>query len=266
MAAENEYGDVAAQIGGTYVDVTSVMSNPTVDPHTFEVSPQLAQTISSAQIVIQNGLGYDGFMNTIESAVGGHGRVVIEVRKLLGRPQSTPNPHLWYDPATMPAVARELASDLSAIDPAHASYFTANAASFAASVASWTQALAAVPHVPVATTEPVADYLLEAAGVSNLTPFRFQADIMNGVDPTPQDVSFVDGLLSSHRVKALVYNVQVVDSVTEGFVTEAKRAGIPIVGVYETMPVPGYHFVSWMLAETHALQEAVTAGVSAPTL
>ena len=109
----------------------------------------------------------------------------------------------------------------------------------------------------VATTEPVADYMLQAAGVDNLTPFSMQADIMNGTDPAPQAVSLQNALFSSHRVKAFIYNQQVTDSVTQEFLKHAHAAGIPVVGVYETMPTPGYDYQSWMMAELQALQRAV---------
>jgi zinc/manganese transport system substrate-binding protein len=269
VAAENEYGDVASQIGGSYVSVYSVESNPNTDPHTYELSPRVAASIGSASVIIQNGVGYDSFMQKIESASGGH-HAVIDVQTLLGLPGDTPNPHLWYDPKTMPAVASALARDLSALQPAHAAYFAANADRFTASLAPWTAALAqfrsAHPGVPVATTEPVADYMLQAAGADNRTPFSFQADIMNGVDPAPQDVSLVTNLLRHGQVKALVYNQQVTDTITEGFIKDARQAGIPVVGVYETMPVPGYDYQSWMLTELHALDRAVTSGVSTQRL
>ncbi len=266
VAAENEYGNVAAQIGGNYVSVTSVESNPNTDPHTYEVSPGIAQAISSAQLVIQNGVGYDAFMTKIESASANSKRQVINVQHLLGLPDSTPNPHLWYGPKTMPKVAHALATDFGTLRPADAPYFKANAAKFITSLDPWLAAIArfkaTYPNTDVASTEPVADYMLEAAGTHNLTPFRFQADIMNGVDPSPQDVTFQTGLFAEHKVKVFVYNEQVTDSLTQSFITAAKSAGIPIIGVYETMPVPGYNYQSWMLAEVQALQRAVAAKLS----
>ncbi|HXZ83382.1 MAG TPA: zinc ABC transporter substrate-binding protein [Acidimicrobiales bacterium] len=270
VAAENEYGNVAAQIGGRYVTVDSVESNPNTDPHTYEVSPGVAQAVSSARVVIQNGIGYDDFMTKIESASPNPRRYVVDVQQLLGLPDSTPNPHLWYNPASMPKVADKLAADFSEIDPRHAAYFRANAAAFATSLRPWLQAIARFrsthPNTPVATTEPVADYMLEAAGTKNLTPFTLQADIMNGVDPSPQDVSIQEGLFSQYKVKVFVYNQQVTDSLTESFIADALHAGIPVVGVYETMPVPGYDYQSWMLAEVAALQKAVADDVSTTRL
>jgi zinc/manganese transport system substrate-binding protein len=266
VAAENEYGNVASQIGGRYAQVSSIESNPNTDPHTYEVSPKVAGEVSGAQLVIQNGVGYDAFMSKIESASSSSTRQVINVQHLLGLPDSTPNPHLWYDPSTMPRVATTVATDLAKLDPGHASYFRANARRFVASLGPWMTAIAQLkatyPGAPVATTEPVADYLLQAAGINNRTPFAFQADIMNGVDPSPQDVSLEHSLLSHRQVKVLVYNQQVTDSLTQSFIADAKKAGIPVVGVYETMPVPGYDYQSWMMAEVHALDQALANKVS----
>ncbi len=236
VGAENQYANVIAQVGGRYVTTLAIESNPNTDPHTFEASPSVAETVAAAGLVVQNGLGYDTFMERIESASGGVGsnskRKVIDVQKLLGLPDSTSNPHLWYAPRTMPAVARAIAADLSALQPAHAAYFQANAASFERSLTPWHVALeqfaTEYPHTPVATTEPVGDYMLEAAGTVNLTPFGLQADIMNGVDPAPQDVTLQNGLFASHRVKAFVYNQQVTDSLTQSFLTASqtlRRAG-----------------------------------------
>jgi zinc/manganese transport system substrate-binding protein len=270
VAAENEYGSVASQIGGQYVSVTSVESNPNTDPHTYEVSPGVAQAVSAAQVVIQNGVGYDDYMTKIESASPNSKRDVLNVQQLLGLPNSTPNPHLWYNPTTMPKVADALASDFGALDPGHAAYFKANAATFITSLNPWLQAIAhfkaTYPNTPVATTEPVADYMLQAAGADNLTPFTFQADIMNGVDPSPQDVSLETSFFTQHKVKVFVYNQQVTDSLTQSFITTARKAGVPVIGVYETMPVPGYNYQTWMLAEVNALQKAVVDHTSTTRL
>ncbi len=266
IGAENEYANVIQQVGGKYVQVSAIMSNPNTDPHTFEASPAVARQVSAAQLVVQNGVGYDTWATTIENAAPSSGRKVINVQQLLGLPDSTPNPHLWYKPTTMPAVANAVAADLAAIQPAHAAYFKANAAAFTASLAAWNQAIgkfkAAYPGTPVATTEPVADYMLQAAGADNLTPWTFQADIMNGTDPSPQGVAAEKALFTQHKVKAFLYNQQVTDSLTDSFISLAHANGVPVVGVYETMPTPGYDYQSWMLAEINALDKAVTAKVS----
>ena len=270
IGAENEYADVISQVGGRYVQASSIMSNPNTDPHTFEASPAVAREISAARLVVQNGVGYDDWATTIENAAPSDGRKVIDVQQLLDLPDSTPNPHLWYDPSTMPAVANAIAADLGQIDPAHAPYYKANAASFIASLAAWGKALAtfkaAHPGTPVATTEPVADYMLQAAGTDNLTPWTFQADIMNGTDPSPQNTALQDSLFTQHKVKVFLYNQQVTDSLTESFIKLANENGIPVVGVYETMPTPGYTYQTWMEAEVNALNKAVTDKVSTEKL
>ena len=266
VGAENEYANVISQVGGNYVQVSAIMSNPNTDPHTFEASASVAREVSAAQLVVQNGVGYDTFMNTIENAAPSSSRKVIVVQDLLGLPDSTPNPHLWYKPVTMPAVANAIAADLAALQPAHASYFKARAAAFIGSLTAWDNAIAAFkasyPNTPVATTEPVADYMLQAAGADNLTPWALQADIMNGTDPSAQDVATERSLFTQRQVKVFLYNQQVTDSLTESFIALAQANGVPVVGVYETMPVPGYDYQSWMLAEVQALQKAVADKIS----
>ena len=270
IGAENEYANVLGQIGGRYVHVSSILNNPGTDPHTFETSPSVAQEVSGAQLIVQNGLGYDDWISRIESASPSAGRKVIVVQHLLGLPDSTPNPHLWYGPKTMPVVARAMAADLSALQPAHAAYFRARLAAFDRSLAPWLNAIAQFRAkyggTRAATTEPVADYLLQAMGIANLTPFRFQADIMNGVDPAPQDIALVNSFFTQHKVKVFVYNQQVTDALTTSIRQTASSAGVPIVGVYETMPTPGYRYQSWMLAEVRAIQKAVAGKISTQRL
>ncbi len=269
IGAESEYANVLSQIGGKYVHVTAILDNPNTDPHTFEASPQVAQEVSSAQLIVQNGVGYDSWMTRIESASSNTQRKVIVVQDLLGLPDSTPNPHLWYDPKTMPAAAKAMATDLSALQPGHAAYFQANLTKFDNSLSPWLTAIAQFKTkyagTTAATTEPVADYLLTAMGISNRTPFTFQADIMNGVDPAPQDIALENGFFSKHQVKVFCYNQQVVDALTTSIRQNALNDGVPVVGVYETMPT-GYTYQSWMLAEVHAIEKAVTSKVSTQKL
>jgi zinc/manganese transport system substrate-binding protein len=269
VGAENEYANVLGQIGGRYVRVSAVLDNPNTDPHTFEASPKVAQEVSSAQLIVQNGLGYDGWMNKIESASPNTGRKVITVQQVLGLPDSSPNPHLWYDPATMPAVAKAIAARLSALQPGHKAYFQARLQAFNRSLDPWRNAIAAFkakyPGTTAATTEPVADYLLTAMGITNLTPFRFQADIMNGTDPAPQDIALVNSLFAQHKVRLFAYNQQVTDSLTSSIRDNALKAGVPLVGVYETMPT-GYTYQRWMLAEVSAIEKAVASKTSTQKL
>jgi zinc/manganese transport system substrate-binding protein len=261
IGAESQYANVLAQIGGKYVSVEAVLKNPNTDPHTFEASPRVAEEVGRARLVVQNGLGYDGFMNDIESASPNSKRVVIVVQHVLDLSDSTPNPHLWYKPTTMPKVAAVMAKDLATIDPARRGYFLANLATFDASLQPWLRAIAtfkATYHgTRVAVTEPVADYLLVAMGAKILTPFVFQADIMNGVDPSPEDIALEDGYFTKHQVKVFCYNEQVIDSLTDSIRQTAQDVHVPVVGVYETMPTPGFTYQRWMLAEVTAISAAV---------
>jgi len=270
VGIENEYADVIQQIGGRYVSTSSIESNPNTDPHTFEASPRVAQQIAGAALVVENGVGYDGWADKIIAAAPNPHRVVINVQHLLGLPNSTPNPHLWYDPTTMPVVAKAVATALGRMAPGHAAYFRANVATFDHSLKPWYAAIAAfkAQHdgTPVAVTEPVGDYMLQAVGADIETPFSLQAAIMNGTDPSPQDVATQNALFNKRKVKVFVYNQQVTDPLTASFLDLARKNHIPVVGVYETMPAPGYSYQSWMLAEVQALQRAVTAGVSTQSL
>jgi zinc/manganese transport system substrate-binding protein len=263
VGAENEYANVLSQIGGKYVAVTSILNNPNTDPHTFEASASVAEEVAHAQLIVQNGVGYDGFMNNIEAASPNAKRKVIVAQDVLGLPITTRNPHLWYKPTTMPAVAKVMVKDLDTLAPRHAAYFAANLKTFDRSLRPWLSAIAAFmkkyPHTPVAVTEPVADYLLQAMGAKVLTPFVFQADIMNGVDPAPEDISLEDGFFTKHEVKLFCYNEQVVDALTTSIRETAKAAHVPVVGVYETMPTPGFDYQTWMLAEVKALESAVSS-------
>jgi zinc/manganese transport system substrate-binding protein len=270
IGAENEYANVLGQIGGRYVHVSSILANPNTDPHTFEASPRVAQEVSAAELIVQNGVGYDSWISKMESASTNPNRKVIVVQHVLGLPDSTPNPHLWYNPATMPAVAKLMAADLSALRPAHTADFQANLRAFDHSLTPWLNAIAQFkanyPNTQVATTEPVADYLLSAMGATNLTPFSFQADIMNGVEPSPQDIATENGFFSQHKVKVFAYNQQVISTLTTSIGQNALKAGVPVVGVYETMPTPGYDYQSWMLAEVKAIQKAVASQISTQKL
>lgn len=265
IGAENEYANVLAQIGGRYVQAVGIMANPNTDPHTFEASTVDASLVAKAALVVQNGLGYDGFMQNLEGASPNPRRIVVTAAQVVGAPPASPNPHLWYRPNTMPKVAARIAQALGSLDPAHRSYYQRNLAAFDRSLRPWQAALrrlgTAARGKSALVTEPVADYLLQAAGVGIATPWTFQAAVMNGQDPSPQDVATMDRLLRQHKVSVLVYNYQAVDATTASLLSLARQHGVPVVGVYETMP-QGYDYQRWMLAETDGLYTAIMQGRS----
>lgn len=270
VGAENQYANVISQVGGRYVQVTAIMSDPNTDPHTFEVSTGVARSVASAQLIVQNGVGYDEFMNQLESATPNASRDVIDVQTLVGLSNDTKNPHLWYDTKFITKTAVKIEKDLAALEPKHKDYFARRLARFQASIGKLESAVVTFRHKfggdKVATTEPVADYLLGALGLDNLTPFRFQADIMNGVDPSPEDIALQQSFFTSHQVKVFCYNAQVSSSVTTTLRALAEKSHVPVVAVYETMPTPGYDYQSWMLAEIGALTKALVAKQSTKEL
>jgi zinc/manganese transport system substrate-binding protein len=255
IGAENMYADVIAQIGGPYVTVTSILDNPNTDPHAYESSTTDASAVGKADLIVQNGLGYDAFMGKLEAASPRTGRTVITVGDTLGF-KTGDNPHLWYQPQTMPTVAGLIAAQLSRRDPAHAAVFEANRTKFIASLKPWVAQIDALRHAfpaaPVAVTEPVFNYTAGAIGFDVRTPNAFQLAIEEGNDPAPQDVAAMRTLLSTRAVRVFIYNQQTVEPTTSQLLDVARRSHVPVVGVYETMPA-GYTYASWMKAEVDAV-------------
>jgi zinc/manganese transport system substrate-binding protein len=268
VGAENFYADVISQIGGTHVDVHSVLSNPNTDPHSYESNTVDASAVASADLIVENGVGYDAFMQKLEDASPRSERTVIDVGQIFAK-RAGDNPHLWYLPATMPRIAGLIASELSKRDPADAKEFAANRKRFVASLQPWTAQIAALNHAykgtPVAVTEPVFNYTAEALGLVIRTPVSFQLAVEEGNDPAPQDVAAVSALLSGKTVKAFIYNQQTVEPTTSRMLDLAHKSSIPVIGVYETMPA-GLSYQQWMKAEVDAIARAIRSGVSTEKL
>ncbi len=258
VAAENFYGDVARQIGGPNVHVTSILSNPDEDPHLFEASPSVARAISAARIVVYSGIDYDPWMEKLLSAARSGERQAIVVAELVGR-KTGDNPHIWYDPATMLAYAKALGAALDADDPAHASVYDQRLVRFTASIAP-IQAKIATLHqrlagTPVTATEPVFGYMFEALGMQ-VRNLAFQMAVMNGTEPSASDVAAFETDLRTRAVKLLVYNAQASDPIAQRMERLAKASHVPIVSVAETEP-PGKTYQSWMLGELDDVDKAL---------
>ena len=262
VAAENFYGDIVRQIGGGHVDVTSILSDPNADPHLFEPGSSAALAVAKAKLVIQNGVGYDAFISRLESASPSSGREVVTIADVLGVRGADANPHLWYDVPELGRIAGAIAAGLERADPAHAATYRAGLQRFTPSLRPLDAEVARIKQafagVPVAYTEPVPGYLLAAAGLRNLAPSSFTRAIENGTDPAPRDVAAFDELIRSHTIRALLYNDQAVSPVTARMRDEAEKAGIPVVGVSETLPAH-LTFQQWQLAQARALYRALSA-------
>jgi len=258
VAAENFYGSVAQQIGGDRVSVASILSNPDQDPHLFEVSPAVVRQIAAAQIVIYNGADYDPWMKQLLEVTPKPGRAVIIAADLMNK-KAGDNPHLWYDPTTMPAVASALAAALTAADPAHKDDYAARLKSFIASLAPLNEKIAAIRSkyagVAVTASEPVFGYMAAALNLK-MRNERFQLAIMNDTEPSAGDVAAFERDLEMHKVRVVFYNKQATDEVVRHLIDLARAANIPVVGVTETCP-GGSSYQAWMLAQLDETEKAL---------
>jgi zinc/manganese transport system substrate-binding protein len=261
VAAENMYGDVAAAIAGDRAIVQDILSNPNTDPHFFEASPSVARALAGADIVVVNGEGYDPWMQTLLGASARAGRQVLTVADLMHAAPGG-NPHLWYAPATMPQVARALAAALTRQDPAGAEIYATRLDSVLKQLHRLDDRVAALRARlvgrPVTATEPVFGLMAQAIGL-NMRNERFQLAVMNGTEPRASDVAAMEADLRGRKVGALLYNAQVTDASTQRLLGIAHDAGVPVVGVTETLP-PNEHYTGWMLDQLTAVATALHAG------
>ncbi len=258
VAAENFYGDIAKQIGGTHVAVTSILSNPDQDPHMFEASPSVARNISAAGLVIYNGIDYDPWVAKLLGAAKSSDRQTIVVADLIGK-KAGDNPHIWYDPTTMLAAAKALADSFTKADPAHAADYSANLAKFQQSMqpvqAKITALHARLTGVPATATEPVFGYMFDALGMT-VRNASFQLAVMNNTEPSASDVAAFENDLKTHQVKLLVYNSQASDPVAVRMEKLAKASHVAVVGATETEPA-GKTYQAWMTSELDAVDRAL---------
>jgi zinc/manganese transport system substrate-binding protein len=260
VAAENFWGNIAGQLGGKAVSVTSLITNPNADPHLFETNALDAAKLAQAKVVIENGVNYDNWMHALLSADSGH-PIVVTAANVLHVSGSDPNPHLWYDIPAVPKVAAAIAAALTKADPRGAASFKANLARFDASLQPLDATLATIrsqfTEAPVAYTERVPGYALAAAHLSVKTPVGFARAVEDGVDPGPADTLAMQLLLTDHKIDVLLYNVQTVTPVTTQIRALAKKSGIPIVGVSETMPAGAHTYQQWQESQLTALLHAL---------
>ena len=260
VAAENAYGDIAAQIGGSHVSVTSILSSPAADPHLFEPATSGGLAVSRAKVVLQNGLGYDAFMTRLEDAAPSKSRVVVTMADVLGARGKDANPHLWYDVPRLDRIASATAAALVRADPAHAAAYRRGLGRFERSLAPLRREVATIRSrfrgAPVAYTERVPGYLVAAAGLRNLAPSAFTRPVEEGTEPPPSALAEMSALVAQHRIRVLLYNAQAVSPLTAQVLAAARNAGTPVVPVRETLP-PHSSFQQWQLAQARALAGAL---------
>jgi zinc/manganese transport system substrate-binding protein len=265
VASTDVYGDIASQIGGSSVKVTSIINDPSQDPHSYEGDARVQLALSQADVVIKNGGGYDDFVGTLLAGANNPTAAVVDVATLSGLNQhpssGTFNEHLWYDFPTMKKLVSTLASKLAALDPGHGVDFRANAKTFTGKLTALEAREAAVNAASggdgVAITEPVPLYLLSAAGLVNRTPPEFSQAVEEGTDVPPAILQQTLALFSSHTVRALVYNAQTSGPETDALLKEATAAKVAVVPVTETLP-KGKDYLQWMSDNLTAIEAAVS--------
>ncbi|QSE82047.1 metal ABC transporter solute-binding protein, Zn/Mn family [Rhodococcus koreensis] len=274
VASTNVWGSVAQAVAGDKVDVTSIITEPSSDPHSFEASPTDAAKLTDASLIVYNGGGYDHFVDDI-IGTGNSDQLTVNAFDLLeggahagegggdsheGHDHGDVNEHVWFDVDTVDAAAQSIADKLGQLDPDNADAYKANAATFHGQleqISAITDGIAAAhKDAPVAQTEPIAYYLLQSAGLKDVTPPDFTSAIENGNDPAPAAIAATRQLLTGKQVQALVYNVQTQDRVTQDVRATAESAGIPVVEVTETLP-EGLDYIQWQTNTAESLAAAL---------
>ncbi|MFC4591702.1 metal ABC transporter solute-binding protein, Zn/Mn family [Sphaerisporangium corydalis] len=263
VASTDVYGDIARQVGGDRVAVTSFVTDPAQDPHSYEAGTRDRLALSKARVVIENGGGYDDFVDTLLKAAGNGPAVLLNAVTISGRtapPGEELNEHVWYDLPAMGRLADRISAALGTVDPAGAATYAAGAKAFRLRLRPLVDQEAALARTSggaaVAVTEPVPLYMLRAAGLRNATPPAFSEAVEEGDDVSPSVLRETLALFGGGRVKALVYNEQTAGPETEQVRRAATDAGVPVVPVTETLPA-GQDYIGWMTANLAALRTAL---------
>ena len=259
MAAENFYGDIVKQLGGEHVSVTSILSNPNVDPHEYESDVQNALAVTNANVVIENGLDYDTWMDKLLSASPNKTRILLVGGKLANHPLPD-NPHVWYGIDNIQTIAQAITNSLKKVDPKDAKEFDANLVKFDTSLGPLTAKMidikAKYVELRLGLTETIYLYQTGPEGLNVLTPFEFQRAIAEGNDPSVADVKTTNDQVNQKQVKILIYNEQTITPITTNLQNAAEKLNIPIVPVSETMP-PQDHYQTWMMSQLDNLESAL---------
>jgi zinc/manganese transport system substrate-binding protein len=261
VAAENFWGSIAGQIAGAKASVQSIITNPGEDPHSYEPSAGDARTLATAQLVIVNGIGYDPWAPKLLAANPTPGRAVLTVGDLLGLKEGD-NPHRWYDPADVAAVATAITNDLIKLDPKDAAYFehrralflTGRLAPYHALIARIRQRYAGIP---VGASESIFALLSPSLGLRLVTPYSFMKSISEGTEVTAQDALTTAQQITAHQIKVWVYNSQNATPEIQRLNAMAQAAHIPIATITETLAPASATFEQWQVAELTRLAQAL---------
>jgi zinc/manganese transport system substrate-binding protein len=263
VVSVDQWGDIVSELGGSCATVKTVLASSSVDPHDYEPSPADAASFTGAKLVVVNGDGYDSWAPRLaaSSAAGAHVVSAAEVTKT----QDGANPHLWYLPSAVTALADAVTADLSRIDPLAADYFSQRRSEFSAAIAPYNGLIGKIKHSVAgksyAATETVFDYQAQALGLINKTPEGYRRASANESDPSPGDIDAFRSALAGRRVDVLIYNTQTQGSIPEQIRSTAQRAGVPVVDVTETVPPGQASFEGWQYNQLVALGKALGVSV-----
>ncbi|MDE2144449.1 MAG: zinc ABC transporter substrate-binding protein [Patescibacteria group bacterium] len=262
VAAENFWGSIVSEIGGTRVDVTSVVSDPNADPHEYESNTNTALAFANANYVIINGAGYDSWANKLIAANPSPNRKVLNVATLLGK-KNGDNPHFWYNPDYVNKAAAEIESDLISLDPSGKQYYEAQYKIFQDSISEYQGSIALIKQkfagTKIAATEDIFVYLANATGLDLISPPAFMQAVAEGNDPPAQSLVEFENQLRSKEPAVLVYNEQTATPLTDNMKKLAAEERIPIVGITETVQPPDASFEEWMNVEIMELENALNS-------
>jgi zinc/manganese transport system substrate-binding protein len=261
VAAENFWGSIASQLGGDRVTATSIITNPAEDPHSYEPKAQDARALATAQLVVVNGVGYDPWAPKLLAANPTSGRITLTVGDLLGLKDGD-NPHRWYDPANVEAVAHAITSDLKKLDPKDSAYYNQRLAAFDnRALATYHRLIAEIKRryagVAVGASESIFALQAPALGLRVITPYRFLKAISEGTEVTAQDTLTVQRQLSSHQVKVWIYNSQNATPEIQSLNALARARHIPIATITETLIPAGASFEQWQVAQLRRIEQAL---------
>lgn len=264
VAAENFWGSLVSQIGGTHVQVLSIVSDPNADPHEYESNTANARAFATADYIVVNGAGYDEWANKLISAGIKPNAQVLNVANLIGQ-QNGDNPHFWYSPDYVNQTTKQMELDLISIDPSNAKDYEQNYANLQVSLSQYQNRIGEIKQqfggTKVAATESIFEYLANATGLDLVSPQAFTHAVAEGNDPPANSVVQFETQLQSDNVSVLVYNQQTVTPLTDNMKKLASEQGIPVIGITETIQPPDVSFQDWMNAELISLQNALNAKV-----
>ena len=263
VVSVDQWGDIVSELGGACARVKTILASSSVDPHDYEPSPADAASFSGAKMVVVNGVDYDAWATKL-AASSAAGAPVVDAAEVTKTADGA-NPHLWYSPSAVTAVADAVTAELSKLDPQASSYFGDRRAAFTTALKPYDDLIAKIKAgasgKSYAASEGIFDYQAQALGLVDKTPDGYQRASANESDPSPADIAAFTSLLSGKQVDVLIYNTQTEGSIPEQIRSAAEQAGVPVVDVTETVPPGQTSFEAWQDGQLTALAKALGVSV-----